>query len=147
MTLVERRTRPSAASRRVGYVVSAAVNAVLLYLVNVRPGWEAVPFLTPATVLVLPLVNASMVVSLVANLVYALYDRAWLKALGDVATTAVGLAALVKVWQVFPLALTDTTLPWETVARVLLAVGIVGSAIGILVAAVALIRGLARLGR
>lgn len=147
MTLVERRTRPSAASRRVGYVVSAAVNAVLLYLVNVRPGWEAVPFLTPATVLVLPLVNASMVVSLAANLVYALYDPAWLKALGDLATTAVGLAALVKIWQVFPLAFTDTTLPWETVARVLLAVGIVGSAIGILVAAVALIRGLARLGR
>ena len=52
-----------------------------------------------------------------------------------------------KIWQVFPLVFTDTTLPWETVARVLLAVGIVGSAIGILVAAVALIRSLARLGR
>lgn len=62
-----RRPRPSRASRRVGYVVGAAVNAVLLLAANVRPGWAAVPFLTDDTRLVLGLVNAALVAGLVVN--------------------------------------------------------------------------------
>ena len=56
--------RPGPTARRSGYVVAAAVNAVLLYLVDVRPGWDAVPFLTADTTLVLGAVNASLVAGL-----------------------------------------------------------------------------------
>ena len=43
--------RPPVAARRFGYVLAALLNAVLLYAVNVWPGWESVPFLTADTAL------------------------------------------------------------------------------------------------
>ena len=135
------RRRPSATARRTGYLISVAVNAALLYLVNERPGWEAVPFLTAQTPQVLDLVNASMIAGLVANLVYLFRDPPRLRAIGDLVTTGIGLAAMVKIWQVFPFSFKDDGIPWEMVFRVALAVGIVGSAIGIVTALVALVRG------
>jgi hypothetical protein len=115
------------------------VNALMLYLINRSPGWEAVPFLTGATVLVLGIVNASLIVGIVANLVYLVADPPRLKSLGDLVTTGVGLAAIVRVWQVFPFDLAGTS--WEVVVRVLLAVAAFGSVIAMLVAIVGLVRG------
>jgi hypothetical protein len=133
----KRVARKSVASRRVGYVVAVLVNAAMLYAVNRWPGWQEVPFLTKDTELVVGLVNATIVVNLVANLVYLARDPRWLKALGDVATTAVGLAAMVRIWKVFPLDVSDR---WELLVRALLVLGIVGSAIAIVV-------GIVRFGR
>jgi hypothetical protein len=113
----------------------------MLYLVNRRPGWEAVPFLTPDTEKVLGLVNASIVAGLVANLVYLVADPPRLRSLGDLVTTGIGLAAMVRIWQVFPFSFEEGGFPWETVFRWFLAIGIVGSAIGIVVALVTLVRG------
>lgn len=133
------RRRPPVAARRAGYVIAALVNVGLLYAVNSWPGWESVGFLTGDTRLVLGLVNASIVVGVLANLVYLWRDPVWLKALGDVVTTSVGLAAAVRLWQVFPFDF-GTGFDWTQVVRVVLVVGIVGSAIGILVAASTLVR-------
>lgn len=135
--------RPGTAARRFGYLVAVLVNGGLLYAANVWPGWEAVPFLTSETHQVLGLVNASILVSAAVNLVYLVTDPRWLRALGDVVTTGVGIAALVRIRAVFPFTFTDTTLDWTLVANVLLVVGIVGSAIGIVAALVAFVRSVA----
>ena len=132
------RPRPGPGARRSGYVVAAAVNALLLYLVNARPGWDAVPFLTEDTTLVLGAVNASMTAGLLANLLYLIADPRRLRAFGDAVTTAIGLYATVRVWQVFPFDVTDG---WTTVLRVLLVVGIAGSGIAIVSALVRLATG------
>ena len=123
----------SAAARRVGYVVAVLIDAAMLYAINVRPGWEVVPFLTEDTPAVLGWVNASIVVGLVANLVYLVRDPRWLKALGDIATTAVGLVALLRIWQVFPFDFGADAFDWPLVVRILLGLVIVGSGIAILV--------------
>jgi len=135
--------RPGPVARRFGYLVAVLVNGAILYAANVWPGWEAVPFLTSETRLVLGLVNASIVVSVAANLVYLLADPRWLKALGDVATTAVGIAALVRIRTVFPFAFTTGAVDWTLVANVVLVVGIVGGAIGIVAALVTFVRSVA----
>jgi hypothetical protein len=135
------RKRPTVAARRSGYVAAALVNGLLLYLVNRRPGWEAVPFLTAETEQVLGLVNASIVAGVVANLVYLVADPPRLRSLGDLVTIGIGLAALVRIWQVFPFSFDEGGFPWDTVCRWALAVGIVGSGIGIVVALVTLVRG------
>ena len=129
------RTRTT--SPQVGYAVAVAVDAVMLLLVNRSPGWEAVPFLTDRTAEVIPLVNASLVVGIVVNVLYLVGDPVWLRAAGDVVTTGVGLAALVRIWQVWPV---DLTSGWEVLARVLVGLGVVGSMIGILTALVQLTR-------
>ena len=131
------KARPSRAARRFGYVVAIVLNAAMLYAINVWPGWDVVPFLTDDTVDVLEVVNASIVATMAANLVYVFRDPPRVKALGDVVTTVVGLVAMVVIWRVFPL---DLSSGWETVARALLAIGIVGSGIAIVTGIVRLVR-------
>lgn len=142
--MAARTRRPSPGTRRLGYLIAVAVNAALLVAVNRWPGWEAVPFLTDDTRQVLDIVNASLVVSLAANVLFVVADPPWFKALGDLVTTSVSLAATVAVWRVFPFDFTDDTLPWAGLTRVILAVGIIGGAIGILVALGRLARELTR---
>ena len=131
------KARPSIGARRFGYLVAALIDATMLYLINARPGWDAVPFLTSGTTEVLPWVNASIVAGVVVNLVYLVRDPRWLRALGDMVTAAFSFAAMVRIWEVFPLDLSDG---WELVARILLGLGLVGTLIGFVVALVSFVR-------
>lgn len=133
--------RPSRAARRFGYLLLVVLNAAMLWGVNRWPGWEAVPFLTADTDDVLDVVNTSIVVNLVVNVILLGQDPPRLKALGDLVSTVVGLVAMVAIWRVFPL---DLSSGMALVARVLLAVGLAGSVIGILDAARRLVRPHAR---
>jgi hypothetical protein len=77
-----------------------------------------------------------------ANALYLVHDPAWLKALGDLATTGVGIAVLVRFWQVFPFDFGDASFDWALLARIMIVLGIIGSAIGLVVALVRLVRNL-----
>jgi hypothetical protein len=139
--------RHQSVASRVGYLIAAAVTAAVLYLINVSPGWEAVPFLTADTRQLLGLVNASLIVGLAFNLAYALTDPPWLKALGGLVTTGIGLAVLVRIWRVFPFDFDAYSFNWALLTRTVLVVAIVGSAIGIIAQFVTLVRAAARGGR
>lgn len=132
-TITARRTR-SVAQRRAGYCASIVVNGVLLYLINVAPGWRIVPFLTSDFSSVLPWINASMVLSIVTGAVCLVIDAPIVKGIGDLLTQCVGLVALVQLWRVFPFETGSNA--WPVVFRVVLAVGIVGTVIGVIVTAV-----------
>ena len=134
------RRTPSPARRRFGYAIGALVNVLLLYLVNVWPGWQILPFVTGGMLEVLPWINASLAVGIVVSLIDVIFDRRWLKAIGDLATTSIGLVALVQLWRVFPFDFGGTTFPWEWLARAVLVIGMIGSAIGIVVQVVILVR-------
>ena len=132
--------RPSAAARRVGYLVGIVVSAALLFILNGQPGWQALPFLASDTTQVIGLVNLSLAVSLSVNVVYLFYDPPWLKSLGDLITAGIGLAVAIRVWQVFPFAFHGSAAWWSTAVHVLLILAIVGSAITVVVQAVSLAR-------
>jgi len=134
------RRPPTASARRAGYVIAAVINSVVLYAANVSPGWAAIGFLNSETALVMGLVNASLIVTIVANLCYLVADPPWLKALGSIVSTAVGIVALVRIWQVFPFNFDDSTIDWTLITRTVLVVSIVGCAIGILVGVIGLIK-------
>ena len=136
--------RPSASARRFGYVIAVVINAVLLWLIHGRLGWDAVPFLTPEITQVLGAVDASLAVAIAVNVVQLGWDPRWLVTAGSLVTTAFGLRAMVRMLQVFPFDFGGGSAAWETVARVLLILGIVGTAIALLVQLVQLI-GLLRL--
>ena len=123
-------------------MLGAVVNAVLLWWVNIAPGWQVVPFLTDDMRQVLGLVNASLAVGLASSLVSAVLLWFRLRAFGDlVHNELVGLAALVRLWQAFPFDLGGQGFDWDLVVRCALVLGMVGSVIGALVAVVRLIRG------
>src|SRR5690242_20176538 len=66
-------------ARRVGYAAAVVVHMVLLFLLNVRPGWQVASFLTEDTPQVLVLLNLSLLAGVVANIVYVLADGPWVK--------------------------------------------------------------------
>ena len=71
-------------------------------------------------------------------MVYLFYDPPWLKSLGDLITSGIGLAVAIRIWQVFPFAFHGSAAWWSTAIRVLLILAIAGSAISIVVQAVSL---------
>lgn len=144
MTTTAPARRTSVGARKFGYALGAVVNTVLLYLVNVAPGWQAVPFLTGDTRQVLALANLSLAVGIVANLVYPAYDPPWFKNVGDLLTTGIALALLVRVWAVFPFAFAGTGPDWALVARVVLLVSIAGTVVAVVVQLVSLLLRLIR---
>jgi hypothetical protein len=120
-------------TRRSGYVVAVAVNLIMLILVNVRPGWRELPFLTADFAGILWLINLSIAASAVVNLAYLGYDPSWFRSVCQIGVTAIGLAAAIALWQVFPFDFSAYSFNWTTLTRLLLALGIFGSIMAILV--------------
>jgi len=137
MAVTDRTRHPSAGTRRAGYAFAIVFNGALLFVLNGWPGWQAIPFLTSGTTQVLWLVNLCLAAGIVANAVYLGYDQPWVKTPGDLITTAVGLAAAIQIWEVFPFSLSSG---WSTAVRVLLVIGIAGSCIALVVQVVSLAR-------
>jgi hypothetical protein len=141
-----RRAQRSRASRRAGYLVSIAINGVLLYLLNVHPGWQSMSFLTPSTAQVIGLVDLTLWAGIVANGVYVIADPVPLRVVGDLVTLTIGLVTTVRVWDVFPFAFHGSVAFVAVIVRVVLVIGIVGASIGIIYSTVTLVRSLVRAG-
>ena len=132
--------RASSTSRRVGYAVAVVVNAVLLALINVAPGWQVLPFLTDAFTEVLPLVNLSLGASLLVNVVYLGFDRRWFRAMCEAALAAISLAVSIRMLRVFPFDFSAYAFDWALLTRIVLWVAILGSAVAVVVWVVQLLR-------
>jgi hypothetical protein len=129
--------RPNLAVRKFGYLIAITLNAVFFYLINVEPGWQVLPFLTPETPQVLALLNFSVIAAIVINTAYLLYDAPWCRALGDFLLAVVGLAVLERIWRVFPFTFTG----WPVLLiRTVLVVAIVGTVVAMIVNIVQLVR-------
>jgi hypothetical protein len=139
MTLAESPVRrPAPAVRRVGYLLAGFINLGLLVAVNISPGWESLPILTSDTRLVVPLVNLSLAVGVLANLAYLALDPAWVRSLGDLISGLVGIAAMARIWAVFPFDFGAYSFDWGLLTRMVLLVAIAGSLIGVVAAIVRL---------
>ncbi|MER7244880.1 hypothetical protein [Kribbella sp. NPDC000426] len=133
------RRRPSSATRRTGYAAAIVVNAAMLYAIHSWPGWQQVPFLTASTTQVLGWVTATLIAGLAGNLVYLWSDPPWLKSLGDLVITGIGLVAIIRVWQVFPFDFGTASFDWAVLVRIALAVGFFGSIAAMIVQVVVLV--------
>jgi hypothetical protein len=125
---------------RGGNVGSALVNAAMLWGINIWPGWQVLPFLTSDMTRVLGIINASLTAGIVANLLFVVIRNRGIMALGNLVVLGIGLAAVLRLWEVFPFDFGDSWSGWPVVVRVMLGLGIAGSIIGALVEIVALFR-------
>lgn len=130
---------------RSGNLGSAIVNGLLLYGINLWPGWQVLPFLTADMSRVLDLINASLIAGIIVNLVCVVIHARTLMALGNLVVIGFGVAAMLRLWEVFPFDFGTSWSGWPVLVRVLLVIGIVGSAIGAVVEVVNLFRALAGL--
>jgi hypothetical protein len=123
--------RPSRGARRVGYVLSAAINLLLLWLVTVSPGWRFVPILTEEFVGVVGVLIASLLVGAAVNLVYVLADPRWLRYLGEAVTAVFGVVVLARMWTIFPIDLGSWS-GWEPALRVVIGLFCLGAGIAVI---------------
>ena len=145
MTAFERadetdRQRVPRTLRSTGYLVAATLNGVFLWVAHHMVEWDWPRFITPAWDDVLPLVTASLLVSIVANLVYAVDDSAPVKSIGNILTSGVGFVVAVRMWQVFPFDFSTYAVDWSWLARLATGIAIVGSALGVIVETARLLR-------
>ncbi|GAA0250497.1 hypothetical protein GCM10010492_58350 [Saccharothrix mutabilis subsp. mutabilis] len=131
-------TTPRPTPPRTGYLIAALVDVVLLYLINGYPGWRALPFLTEAARDVVVSFDIALAVGVVVNLVCLVLPHQLPIRVGEVVTTAAGLAALVHLNAVFPFTFDGGTVDWTTVTRL-------GLIFVIVVVSIALVVQLARL--
>lgn len=127
------RRRAPIGARRLGYCFSIAIDAGLIYVTLVWPGWRTLPFLTERAGLVVPLVIISFLVGALVNLTWLVADPLWWRALGDALNAAVVVAVGIRLLRVFPFDFGVYEDPWALLTRVVLAVIILGTAIGVLV--------------
>ncbi len=114
-TTTDRPQRRAAARTR--FLAGALVDVALLVVINVTPGWRTVPFLTEAASGVVAVVDVSLAVALVVNLLCLFFARPMLIRAGEVISTAVGLTALLYLLAVFPFRFDNSGVDWTTVVR------------------------------
>lgn len=125
------RPRPTG-GRRVGYVVSIALNAVFLYIAHNLLSWEWPGFVTGAWNDVLPVMTVSLAATMAVTFVFIWFDPPWFKSTGNLITTAIGLVVAVRMWQVFPFDFTGYAVDWSGLARFVVGVSIAGMVIGLI---------------
>ena len=129
-------------AKRFGYFVAAVANGVMLWIAHNLLDWDLFPWLTQEFDDLLPILTTSFVVSIVVNLLYVGYDAKWFKSLTQIPVNAIGLFVSIRVWQVFPFDFSAYDFPWRTLARAVIIVAIVGTAIGLIVETAKFLRAL-----
>ena len=130
------------AARRVGYVISVAINVAMLVIVQNILEWGWLPFLTDEFADVVPWISFSLIASIVANVIYQFDDSQTVKSVGQIAVNLISVWVTYTVLTVFPFDFTGYQFDWEIVTRVVLILAIVGSGIGALVEAIKLVSNL-----
>jgi len=125
--------------------VAIIINLLVLGFINTWPGWESFDFVTADAADVVPLVNLSIGVSILANIVYLVVDAPRVKAIGEMVVSAVAMVVSVIVLRVFPFNFSAYAFPWELLTRVVLVIAVIGSGISVLVNLYRAIRGSATL--
>ncbi len=130
-------TRPA---RQFGYLIAAVINGAMLYVANHLLEWEWPSWLTQDFERVLPIVQTSLIAGMVINLAYIGFDASWFKSIGQIVISAIGLAVAIRMFTVFPFDFSAYDFAWDTLARWVIVVAMIGSAIGILVESLKLLR-------
>lgn len=115
--------------RPIGYVVTILVNAVVLFIVNNLLNWGWPPWLTQSFDQVLPLINASILATMLFTAVYLFYDTAGFKQFGEVVTLAISIAAMARTLAVFPFDFSAYPFDWGAITRTVLVVLLVAMVI------------------
>ena len=119
------RQRPTRRRRRhderVPAIASVLVLAAMLVALNVMPGWEALPVLTPAAESAVALVNLALIVLLVSRAVGLVEPSPRLRAGARYVVALIGMALIAQVWTTVPLDFGDAPEPWVSAMRLVLA--------------------------
>ena len=124
---------PDKNGKRAGHVVSLGINIAILVVMNRLAHWN-LSFLLESYRDVLWAINLSLGVQIGVYAILAVHPSPVFRSIGQVLIGAFSIVALAVILKVFPVDFSVAVGPWlNTVFRVVLIVGIVGSAVSIVV--------------
>jgi len=128
-----------------GYLVSAAINGVLLWAVNRLPVWNPFFLLQEKYGEVLWALNMMFIVQIALNVVLVFFHPLFFHYLANTIASLVSIVAFSMLLQVFPVDFSARVGQWaNTLFRVVVIIALVGSAIGGAVSFVRFLRTLFR---
>ena len=127
------RGRPPRGARRLGYAIAIGVQTALLIVVNNLVEWDLLPFITEEFNELVPYINVSLVAGMAVNAMCIVFDPRWFRSLTQVVLNVISLVVIVQTYRIFPFDFSAYDFRWDTAAKALLVIGIVGSVIGIVV--------------
>ncbi len=128
-------------ARMVGYVAAIVVNMILIAIARAIPSW-GLSFVTPAFGEVLPDIERSLVVAIVANAILCAYDAAWFRHFAQMAMNAFSLNAIVALARVYPFDFGSST--GNDFARLALLLATIAVVIAVFVEAIQMLLALVR---
>lgn len=124
--------------RRAGYLAAIIINIILIFVFNNLLNW-GVPFLTSRYSGVIWAIDLSLGASIIANILYLIFDYAWLRHLGQLILLPIGIFATFMILTIFPFTFAGES--WAFWVRVALIVIMAASGIGFIVELFKLILG------
>ena len=119
--------------RLADYIVAVIFNIAFLVIVNKVPDWN-IPFITDSFPDILWAVNTSVAVSIAGNFILIFIHPRFLHYLFNAVFSVFGILATSVILSVFPFEFRDLVGEWLNIlVRIALIVGIVGSAIAVVV--------------
>lgn len=132
---VKREKEPSRAS----FVVAIIFNLIFIYIVNQIPYWD-ISFITSAWIETLWILNLSLVVTIIGNLLFLYYHPQWFRSLAQIVMSAFAFWAIKTLYAVFPFSFSQSSL--DLLTWFILIILMLGVAISILVEGVKLVASL-----
>jgi hypothetical protein len=114
---------------RFGYMVAVAINLAMLIVVQNILEWGWLPFLTEEFAQVVPWISMSLILSIVANLVYQFDDSRQVKSTGQVLVNLVSVIVTYRIFTVFPFDFSAYEFNWATTVRTVLVLAMIGAGI------------------
>jgi hypothetical protein len=119
--------------RMTDYIFTVIFNIAFLVVVNKVPDWN-IPVITDSFPDILWAVNTSVAVSIAGNFILIFFHPRFLHHLFNAVFSVFGILAASVILSVFPFEFADLVGEWLNILiRIVLIVGIVGSAIGVVV--------------
>ena len=126
------------AGRRFGYGIAIVINVAMLIVVQNILDWGWLSFLTAEFGEVVPWITLSLLVSILANLIYQYKDSRAVKSTGQILINTISIIVTYRIFQVFPFDFSGYEFDWAIVVRIVLILAMVGAGIGVLTEAVKL---------
>jgi hypothetical protein len=111
-----------------GYIAGAFFTFIFFYLINRY--WPVIPHIKSSFVAVLWVINISMLFSIIANIVLAIYNGYYFRHILKLVENLFGVAVILTFYKIFPHDLSETG---QTIAYILIIIGLIGTVISILV--------------
>lgn len=124
-----------------GHLVAIGVNLVMLYIVRNLGEWNLLSFLTEDYDRVVGPLSLSIIAAIVGRALRIVLPGRRIGLLIDGVVTAFGFYALLRIFQIFPFEFDPDGFRWDLLARFVLLVGLLGSAIGVLVTPLRMLQG------